>query len=99
MDEIVSMNAANPFAALQRRQVGKREWRVTIQELLESERADLVLLRRMREKYTTDSETQGLVAQLLDSKAERLIKLNELLHYKGEEAPNGHNGNGGHSCG
>lgn len=78
---IIALEAANPFAALKRRQVGKREWKLSIQEILESERSDLARLRRLRGKYANDAETQRLVAELCDEKSERVIKLNELLHY------------------
>lgn len=58
---------------------------MTLTELIESERGDLVRLRRLRDKHPNDAETQRLVAELSDAKSERLLMLNELLRYKGED--------------
>lgn len=55
-------------------------------EILESERADLVRLRRLRDKHPHDAETQRIIAELLDEKSERMVKLNELKNYKDEGA-------------
>lgn len=55
---------------------------MTLQEILESERADLVRLRRLRDKHPHDAETQRIVAELLDEKSERMAKLNELAQYR-----------------
>lgn len=88
-EEEVELSAANPYAALQRRQVGKREWRAALTELLESESDDLVRLRSLRNRHSQDGETQRLVAELHESKTSRVLRLNELLHYREKEHGNG----------
>lgn len=71
--------------AIKRRQVGKREWKNMIQEVLDSEKADLLRLRKLRVKHR-DAETQELISELTEALAERVIKLTELYHYKDTEA-------------
>lgn len=70
---------------IERRSVGKASWRMTLNELLESEQSDLARLRRLRDKHLHDAETQRLIGELLYEKAERLLRLNELLRYKGKD--------------
>jgi hypothetical protein len=87
--ELVVLEAANPMAALKRRQVAKREWKVTIYELIESERQSLQTLRAIGNRHPSDAETQRLVSTGALEAAERMAKLNELLHYKEGEQGNG----------
>lgn len=82
-DEMVAMESASPYGAIQRRQAGKREWKMSLHEVLESEQASIGILRAIGNKYPTDAETQRLVGQGFAEAAERVIKLNELLRYKG----------------
>ncbi len=62
---------------------------MTIQELLESERAGVALLRQLRLRHPNDTETLRMVAEAQEEAAGRIISLSELMHYKGEEAREG----------
>lgn len=84
------VTATNPMS---RRKVGGREWRMTLYELIESERAGIAAWWAISNRHVGDAETQRLCVQGLAEAAERLGKLNELVNYKGEES----NGNGQHS--
>ena len=66
---------------LQRRGVGKVQWRNMINELIASEREDLMDLAVLRRKIS-DPELQRIISQLYERKAIRVIELNDLLHYK-----------------
>jgi hypothetical protein len=70
---------------ISRRPVGKGAWRVTITELIESERAGLRHLEAIKKCHPKDAKLQGYVASCALEAAERLAKLNELLHYRGEK--------------
>lgn len=77
-----AVTATNPMS---RRKVGKREWRVTVYELLESEQAGLSILRSISNRHPTDAETQRLCGQGFEETAERVIRLNQLLGYRDEK--------------
>lgn len=77
------------LAVIKRRPVGKGAWRMTVTELIESERVGLQHLRAIGNRHTNDVDTQRYVAQAAMEAAERLAKLNELLHYKDEAYTNG----------
>lgn len=70
---------------MSRRRVGKREWRVTVYELLESEQAGLGILRSISNRHPHDAETQRLCGQGFEEAAERVIRLNQLLGYRDEK--------------
>lgn len=76
---------STPIDAIRRRPIGKAAWRMTLNELLESERTGLQALRAIGNRHPHDMETQRLVATLAIEAAERIGKLNELLAYKGDE--------------
>lgn len=90
-EEIVLVESANPWSALKRRQAGKREWKVSIQEVLKSETEGMKVLRTLANKYSTDADTQRLIGEGFEQAAGRVIALTELLHYKdtGEGATSG----------
>lgn len=56
-----------------------------LNELLESEQSDIQRLRALRHKHQ-DADTQRLISEMLEEKAERVIKLTQLYHYKDVEA-------------
>lgn len=72
------------LSVIKRRPVGKGAWRMTLQQVIESERGDLSSLRRLSEKYPHDAELQRIVAQLYAEHNERAHKLWELMNYRGE---------------
>lgn len=72
----------NEHDALRRRPIGKAAWRMTLNELLESEKASLQALRAIGNRHPHDMETQRLVATLALEAADRIGKLNELLQYR-----------------
>lgn len=75
-------------AAIKRRPVGKGAWKMTITELIESERASLQDLRAIGNRHPNDVETQRYLVKVLLEAAERLSKLMELQHYRDpSEAP------------
>lgn len=89
-EEIVVLESVNPYSALKRRQAGKREWKVSIEEVLKSEREGMKVLRELSDKYSTDAATQKLIGEGFEQAAGRVIALTELLHYKDTgEAING----------
>lgn len=55
---------------------------MTVQELIESERASLQHLRAISDRCPTNADIQRLVAQAALEAAHRLGQLQELLHYK-----------------
>lgn len=55
---------------------------MTVQEVIESERAGLQHLRAISDKCPTNADLQRLVAQAALEAGERLGQLQELLHYK-----------------
>ena len=71
---------------ISRRPVGKGAWRMTLTELIESERTCLQYLRAIGNRHPSDGDLQRFVAQATAEAAERIAKLNELLCYKGESA-------------
>ena len=73
---------SDALAVIRRRPVGKGAWKVTITELIESERTCLQILRAIGNRAPNDPEMQRHVANITLEVAERLIKLGELLHYK-----------------
>jgi hypothetical protein len=77
-------SASGADAAISRREVGKVWWKSVINELLDSEKEDLEALRILRRKVT-DAESLGIIAGLLERKAERVIELNLLLRYRDAE--------------
>lgn len=77
-------NADTSTSAISRREVGKVWWKSVINELLDSEKEDLEALRILRRKVT-DAESLGIIAGLLERKAERVIELNLLLRYRDSE--------------
>lgn len=68
------------MTAISRRGVGKAAWKRVIEELIASEKEDLLDLAVLRRKVN-DIELQRVIAQLYERKAERVIQLNELLRY------------------
>lgn len=69
-----------------------------IEEVLANQKLLIQILRSIRNRNSSDAITQGLVADALGNVAESAMKLGELYHYKGDDAPasNGNgNGNGG----
>lgn len=58
---------------------------MNLNEILESERADLPNLKRLMDKYPNDGEVQRIVAQLYAEKTERINRINELLNYRDKE--------------
>jgi hypothetical protein len=78
------VSATNPFA---RRRVGKREWKVTVTELLESERTGLRHLRSISDRFVSNSEVQRLTTMAAIEAAERMSKLYELLSYGEAKEP------------
>lgn len=82
------MTTANTYDAIRRRPVGKVAWKVTIDELIESERTTLQHLRSIANRHPHDTETQRAVASLTLEAAERLAKLHELRSYR--ESSNDH---------
>lgn len=94
MAERQSIIPATELSVLKRRPVGKAAWRMTVQELIESERAGLQHLRAIGNRHPNDMETQRLVALAALEVGERLGALQELAHYKDGDTENGH-GNGG----
>jgi len=73
------------LAAIKRRPVGKGAWKMTISELIESERASLQELRAIGNRHPNDAETQRHLVKVLLEAAERMNKLMELQHYKEPE--------------
>lgn len=53
-----------------------------IREVLESEQASMAILRRLRQLHGTDAATLVLLAEAMEEAAGRLVKLNDLYHYK-----------------
>lgn len=87
------MNATHdPLSVIKRRPVGKGAWKVTVQELIESERHSTQMLRAISNRHPNDVETQRLVACVALESAERLGRLQELAHYKESDNGNGDNG-------
>ena len=72
----------SPTDALRRRQTGKAAWKMTLNDLLESEKTGLMALRALGNRHPHDMETQRLVAQLALEAADRISLINELLNYK-----------------
>jgi hypothetical protein len=70
------------LTVIRRRPVGKGAWKVTITELIESERTGLQHLRAIGNRYPDDADLQRYVAQATAEVAERILRLNELLHYR-----------------
>lgn len=48
-----------PVATLKRRIVGMREWKVSIEELIESERAGIAAWRSIKGRHPADAVTLG----------------------------------------
>ena len=63
-----------------------------IQQLLESERASVALLRSIRLRHPNDVETLRMVAEANEEAAGRIIALSELMHYRDESNTNQING-------
>jgi hypothetical protein len=80
-------NIATPLDVIKRRPVGKGAWKLTIQDLLESERLSLQHLRSISDKRPEDAAIQRLVANAALEAGERISQLQELMHYK-DEKPN-----------
>lgn len=78
-----------PLAVIKRRPVGKGAWKVTVQEIIESEQRGIQTLRAIGDKRPLDGDLQRLVAIAALEAAERMSKLSELLHYREEKEPNG----------
>lgn len=76
------LSATNPVA---RRKTGGREWKLTLYELIESEREGLQSLRAIGNRYPHDGELQRLIANAALEAAERISKLNELVNYGKDE--------------
>ncbi|MCC6454156.1 MAG: hypothetical protein IT328_04385 [Caldilineaceae bacterium] len=66
--------------AIARRQVGKREWKNDLQEVLDSEDDDLPTLRTLRRRVT-DGESIRLISELFERKTVRVMTLNKLYRY------------------
>jgi hypothetical protein len=79
----------DPLSVIKRRPVGKGAWRMTVQELIESERAGLQHLRAIGNLHPNDAETQRLIAMAAFGVGERLGALQELAHYKDGNDTNG----------
>jgi len=73
---------ADYIATIKRRPVGKGAWKMTITELIESERAGLRHLRAIGNRHPNDSETQRAIASAAFESADRIAQLSELLHYR-----------------
>ena len=73
------------IATIKRRPVGKGAWKMTIQELIESERASLRHLRAIGNRHPNDSDTQRAITNAVFESADRIALLSELLHYKDGE--------------
>lgn len=59
-----------------------------IREVLESERRSMALLKTIRVLHKDHADTLNLVADALEEANERLIKLNDLYHYKDQNNGN-----------
>lgn len=77
------------LAAIKRRPVGKGAWRMTITELIESERASLQELRAIGNRHPNDVETQRHLVRALLEAADRMNKLMELQYYRDAGADKG----------
>lgn len=69
-------------AAIKRRPVGKGAWKMTLQEIIESERTSLQDLRAIGNRHPHDAETQRYIANAMYEAADRVMKLTQLLQYK-----------------
>lgn len=96
---MAQVSQTTELAVVKRRPVGKGAWKLTINELLESERSDLAKLRRLRSKFGSDAEALGILIELYEGKTERLISLQELMHYREPSEGVSVNGNGGVNAG
>lgn len=72
--------------AISRRGVGKAIWKRMIDDLIDSERADLEDLRILRRKLFSDPQALQLIAVMQERKSDRIIYLNELLRYSDRES-------------
>lgn len=70
-----------------------------LREVLESERAGIRLLRAIRLQHSDHPETLRLVAEAMEEATERLIKLNDLYHYKDGTNSNGNESGNEHENG
>lgn len=70
---------------MSRRRAGKREWKVTIYELFESEQTSRQVLRSISDLRPNDAEIQRLCGKGFEESAERVSKLHELLLYNDKE--------------
>lgn len=76
-----------PISTIQRRGVGRTEWRNVIDEIIASERADMRDLARLRQLLGKDPEAMALLMLLQERKSIRMDDLNTLYHYKEAKAP------------
>lgn len=77
---------STPISTIQRRGVGRSEWKRVIDEIIASEREDMRDLATLRRLLHASTEGQQLIAQMLDRKAIRMDELNTLYHYKEAKA-------------
>lgn len=81
----VAGKPATNIEVIRRRPIGKALWKLTIYELIDSERAGLQALRSIGNRHVNDVDTQRLVATAALEAAERMSQLHELLQYRSEE--------------
>lgn len=84
------------MSVLKRRIAGGRDWKMTIQGVLESERSDLKKLRLLRTRLSSDRDGFEILMDLYEEKCGRLIELNELLHYRDAEKEESNTNGGTH---
>lgn len=75
------LEATPMTSTLRRRGVGKAIWRRVIDNLIASEKEDMIDLAVLRRKIT-DPELLRIIAAMQERKTIRVIELNELLRYK-----------------
>lgn len=54
-----------------------------LREVLESEQAGIVILQKIVKRHVTDAATLVLCTEAMAEATQRMIKLNNLYHYKG----------------
>jgi hypothetical protein len=74
--------SVDTLAAIKRRPVGKGAWKMSLTELIESERAGLRHLRAIGDRHPNDTDTLRHINKALYEAADRIAVLSELLHYK-----------------
>lgn len=75
-----------PISTIQRRGVGRTEWKRVIDEIIASEREDMRDMAILRRLLHGNAEGQQLIAQMQERKTRRVDELNSLYHYKEAKA-------------